>query len=261
MYKVIFPALIFFLSGFYLAGAVESQWYWVSVPSNPEEGYFIEGPNVIGKSTSPDGVIATFGNTSIGHPYIKNVQTPLPSNFIDVLEETESSSACNETLDSALNKLREFDSENEIVDGIKSSVWANEESSNDRISLMESIVRDSEQCLEEEHEAEERAKKEAKRIIEEKDHLSKIEKAVEQCNFEFFAEEMTAHERMQTYDERMACEKKYKEEEETETVGLQTQSSEAVTQEVNKDELLKQIQDLLQIILNLQQQLNRQQSL
>lgn len=202
--------VLLFASSFSIAYATGSQWYWVSNPSNPEEGYFIEGPNVIGKSTSPDGVITTFGNTPIGYLYVKNVQTPLPSNFMDVMTEAKNFRKCSDALDNALTELRVFDSSNQIISSIKhNEEWANEETITKREYLIKKILKKTEDCIEEgeleEKKAEEKANEERERLILERKHLQAIALAVENCDFDFFTNEMTSRERMQTHEERMAC--------------------------------------------------------
>lgn len=155
MRKVIIALLILSTVSPFTASA-EEQWYWVSIPDNPNKGYFTEGPNTIGGTVTR----AIYDRTSAGYPVITAVQTPLPENFMEVMEMTEDFENCSEKLDMALDKLREFDSKNEIVYSVKSSVEINEESFSKRVKLLTRIANDAEQCLEEEEQEEEEREEE-----------------------------------------------------------------------------------------------------
>lgn len=228
MKKVIVALLILSTVSPFTASA-EEFWYWVSVPANPKTGYFTEGPNTVGQTNNALVVRTT---TSAGYPVITAVKTPLPDDFMKVMEMTEDSKGCAKELKNALSKLREFDSKNRIVNEIKSSVEINEKSLSGREKLLIKILDGAEQCLEADENKKE-AREDEKRQI-------KIEEAIEECNFEFFEEEMSRRELMQTYKERMECKN-----------GL----AQATETEAGGDALLKKIQSLLELVIQLKAQL------
>lgn len=229
------------------AGAADSQWYWVSVPSDPSSGYFIEEmlPNTIGYE-DVDSVSSD------------NNLTPVPDDFMETLEAAEDYGDCSGETDSAVKKLRRFDSnEDLIINNYKCSFdcgpYYISDAVNERAKLMRDIEDDAEQCIADAEAEEERVKEESKREIEVRRRQLDVEEAVRKCDFTFFEEEMTSRERMQTYDERLACEESGGE-------GVEVDESEQQV-DVNRNELLKQIQKLLQLIIQLQTQLTAKQGL
>lgn len=206
-----FPIYIFIVSVLFAPHFSHAKWYWVSVPSNPSASYFIEGPNTIGNTSDSREVMTAI---SSGPSVITAVQTPVPDSFMVVMESIDDSQNCNDSLDSALSILRNYDSENEIVSGVslKSSGWINEESYLGREKLISKILSDTEECLKdeqaqqkkEEQKAEyDRMKKEAEEV-----RLIEVRKAVSECDFDYFESEMSNSERMDTYKEREACKSK-----------------------------------------------------
>lgn len=205
MSRILLTLTMLLTTSFSIVDASESQWYWVSVTSNPMSGYFTEGPNTVGKS---DEFNVEWTSVN-GRPIISTVRTPLPNGFMDVMDDTEGSDKCSDKLDEALSELRAYDLENNIVSSFKSSEWVDEESYEGREGLLSSIIRDAEQCLGDEVkeiEAEEKRIEEEREQQEVAEKRSEdIEKAIHDCDFDYFDSEMTNDERMATYYERIAC--------------------------------------------------------
>lgn len=242
MYKILLTLVLFFTSSLSVASATDSQWYWISVPSYPMTGYFIEevSPNTIGYTET--------GTDSSG------VRTIVPENFMEIMEEIEDYRECSDELDLAIKKLRKFDASHELISGAKDNNRGTDYSYNletikEREKLLRSIENDAEECLEMEENELKEAKEERERIRTEKKHLREIQQAIDNCDFKFFTEEMTSRERKDTYNERIACKNNR-----GLVAGIQTTQSEE-KQEVSRDDLLKQIQDLLELIVKLQSQL------
>ena len=181
MSRILLTLTMLLTTSFSIVDASESQWYWVSVTSNPMSGYFTEGPNTVGKS---DEFNVEWTSVN-GRPIISTVRTPLPNGFMDVMDDTEGSDKCSDKLDEALSELRAYDLENNIVSSFKSSEWVDEESYEGREGLLSSIIRDAEQCLGDEVkeiEAEEKRIEEEREQQEVAEKRSEdIEKAIHDC--------------------------------------------------------------------------------
>jgi hypothetical protein len=145
MFKILLSSVLFVIN-FSIADATNTQWYWISVPSNPMTGYFSEGPNTLGMTIDSNIEWASVN----GRPVISTIRTPLPYEFMVVMNESEYSNRCSGELKKALGTLRDFDSNNEIVSTIKSSELINEESYSHREKLLSKISNDAKNCLEEE---------------------------------------------------------------------------------------------------------------
>lgn len=243
MLKILLTLVLFFISSLSVASATDSQWYWISVLNDPKTGYFIEeiSPNTIGY-TETNAVSS--GNKTI-----------VPENFMEIMEEAEDSRKCSGELDSAIKQLREFDSNNEIlipcldVRCRENYIGPNLKTIEKRKRLLSEIEDGAEECLKIEEKEEREEEEERERVRIERKHLREIQQAIDNCDFKFFDEEMTSRERMQTYSERMACKERR-----GLVAGVQTTQSEEGLN-VSRDELLKQIQDLLGLIVKLQAQL------
>jgi hypothetical protein len=242
--------------------AGNSQWHWISVPSDPMTGYFRE---------ETEEVLNTIGYTEEEQTLKSSAtQTVVLDSFMETLQSTEESDRCSEKLDDALIKLRQFDVSHEFYipfdcapysincKGDTPASTPIQETIEGRINLLNKIENDAEDCLKAEQLAKRKAEEERERLRAERKHQRDIEEAIEECNFEFFEEEMTSSERMQTYEQRMACR-------ERQVLGVsetKAESQEVVT--VSEDErraaLLNQIQVLMRLITKLQSQLLSQQN-
>jgi len=188
-------ALVFALPQF-----ANAAWYWVPVPTAPQTGYFIEevSPNTIGY-TAPDSVSY-------------EGRTITPEGFMDVMDYTKDSSKCSGELDSAISQLRNFDS-SKVVQPTgrcygECGPYFAQGAETERASLLSKLKSSAEQCLVNEEQAIQKAEEERQRKEAEAKRLKEVEQAGANCDFDFFSNEMTDKERMDTWEERQACKAK-----------------------------------------------------
>lgn len=197
-YLIYFALILLFLPS-----SANAEWYWMTVISDPNTGYFIEevSPNTIG-----------YTPTETTDPYSN--KTLVPDNFMDTIEETEDSDKCSGELDSAIQKLRQFDANEEIVTPSKcgsecSPYYANpEQTMASREQLLLELESDAQSCLIDEQEEIEEAIKEQERKEAEEARIIEVHEAVSECDFDYFENEMTNKERMDTWEQREACKQK-----------------------------------------------------
>jgi hypothetical protein len=195
MKRILSLTVLLFVFSFTIVEATDSSWYWISVPSDPDAGYFIEEdfPKTIGQTPS--------SNTSSGN------RTVVPEGFIQILEEVDNLEECSQGIESAISKLRKFDSDNNFIVSdypcdMKCSPYYTAEAVVEREKLLKSINDGAQQCKED-------VIQKAIQKEEDEKRLKQINQAVEECDFDFF-EKMTSSEKMDTYDERVSCEEMYK---------------------------------------------------
>ncbi len=188
-------ALVFALPQF-----ANAAWYWVPVPTAPQTGYFIEevSPNTIGY-TAPDSVSY-------------EGRTITPEGFMDVMDDTKDSNKCSGELNSAISQLRNFDS-SKVVQPTgrcygECDPYFTQGAETERASLLSKLKFSAEQCLVNEEQAIQKAEEERQRKEAEAKRLKEVEQAVANCDFDFFNNEMTDKERMDTWEERQACKAK-----------------------------------------------------
>jgi hypothetical protein len=197
--KVYF-SLNFFLLFFLVPINAHAAWYWVSVPTAPQTGYFIEevSPNTIGYTGTGSG---SYGDKTI-----------TPDGFMDVMDDTEDSNKCSAELDSAISQLRNFDSSKAIQPTGKCygecGPYFTQETMTERESLLSKLKINAEQCLVKEEQAIQQAEEERKRKEAEERRLKEVAEAVADCDSDFFYNEMTDKERMETWEQREACKAK-----------------------------------------------------
>jgi hypothetical protein len=199
MKKTLLVVALFFVANLSVVGAADSEWYWISIPSDPDTGYFLE-------EVSPNTIGYTETDSSSGEN-----RTIAPEDFMGTMEDVEEFSGCSNGLDSAIKKLRNFDSDEDLViSNYKCPGYSDcgpyyvTGATKDREKLLNNIEDDAEQCIEGEKIKEERAEEAREQKKEEEKRLKEIEEAVEECDFDFF-EKMTSSERMDIYKERMSC--------------------------------------------------------
>jgi len=187
---------------FILPQFANAAWYWVPVPTAPQTGYFIEvvSPNTIGYTGSDFGSYEG--------------RTITPDGFMDVMDKTKNSSKCSGQLDLAISQLRTFDS-NKVVPGSDSikcygecGPYFTQGTGTERESFLLKLKSSAEQCLVREEQAIQQAEEERQRKAEEEKRLKEVERAVANCDFDFFNNEMTDKERMDTWEERQVCKAK-----------------------------------------------------
>jgi len=239
--------------------AVESQWYWISVPEDPLKGYFVE---------EIEETQNTIGFNKVETEVLKSsaTRTVVPDSFMEVMDETEDSPRCSGELEDALSKLRAFDASHEILIPFDCGPYgmyckgdyrrntANLKTIESREVLLDRIENDAHQCLDREHR--EVIAKELKENT--KQRLQDVQKAIEKCDYEFFDAEMTSRERMQTYKQRMACEESQVLP--VSEINEDTKDVVMMPEEKKRADLLNQIQVLMQLITKLQAQLLAQQN-
>lgn len=211
MLKVLLVSVFFIAPGLSVASAAESQWYWASVPTDPMTGYFIEeiSPNTIGYTETNTG---SYGNMTV-----------VPESFMDTMEAVSDSNKCSGKLDSAIAEVRKFDYDEVVTyegpcKGFDDCLpYFRPDTIEKRELLLSSLEDSTKECLETEQKELQEAEEERKRKEAEEKHLQEIQMALESCDDNFFANEMTDNERMDTYDERMACKEKRAAEAESES--------------------------------------------
>jgi len=176
-----------------------ANWYWVSVVSEPNTGYFIE-------ETSPNTIGYTTTDTTDPH----SNRTPVPINFMDTMEETKASDTCSGELNSAIQTLRQFDADEEITYPIKCHGECSPyytysvETVAAREQLLADIESDAQSCMiNEQKEIREAIEEQKQKEAAEAREVAIVE-AVEACDLDFF-DTMTTPEKMDTFREREAC--------------------------------------------------------
>lgn len=178
-------ALLIFLT----PASAYAEWYWLTIPEDPTIGEFTELSAV------------EYAVTSIPKDQLQT----LPDTFMDTLSSTTDSAKCSGEYDNAVKELREFDATHELYTTIgykaTTDIVLNQATVDSRASLITNIERGAMSCLKaEQNELEEQAKKEA-----EEKREAEVQQAVNDCDFDFFENEMTNEERMDTWDERQSC--------------------------------------------------------
>jgi len=251
MLKTFFLSSFLFFVGSLTALSATSEWYWISEPRNPMTGYFMEEiqPSTIGY-TNTDTVAPDRNKTS------------LPEDFMETMSKTDDSQKCSGALDAAIERLRKFDSRANVNQPRpKCRDWCATEytsaAQEARERLLQTIQEDTEECLETEKRNTEKLRERREKIREQKEQEEQerkrqhqIKRAVSECDADFFANEMTDRERMQTYSERLRCE---------DNENTKTPSVEEPAETADHSRLMTQIRELLELIVNLQKQLNEQQ--
>lgn len=177
-----------------------AAWYWVSVPTAPQTGYFIEevSPNTIGYTGTGSG---SYGDRTI-----------TPDGFMDAMDDTKDSNKCSAELDSAISQLRNFDSSKAIQPTGRCygecGPYFTQETMTEREGLLSKLKTNAEQCLVKEEQAIQQAEEERERKEAEERRLKEVAEAVADCDSDFFYNEMTDKERMETWEQREACKAK-----------------------------------------------------
>ena len=200
---------------------VYAEWYWITVPQDPGTGYFKE-------QISPK----TIGYTDPNQTQVNETQTVLADTFMDTMDLANDSKECDDELDNAIEALRKFDTSHSLyskettscsgnecksigdgytVEAIKGETTIlsykviNEDTIEDRKRLIKSIESNTLKCLEDEQKELEEKQKEIEMAAEEQKHREEIERAIEECDFDFFENDMSNAERMDTWEQRENC--------------------------------------------------------
>ena len=175
--------------------SANAEWYWLTIPEDP----------TIGEITELSAI--EYAVTSIPKDQLQAVE----DSFFETIELTEDSIACGDgySLTAVVKQLRSFDAENDfykvtetIVPGdvkpgtfyTEFSTTTNQTTIDGRDKLFKSIETKANDCLEKERQQ-----------IDEQIREEKIKAALNECDFDFFENEMTNEERMNTWDERKEC--------------------------------------------------------
>lgn len=172
--------------------SVHAEWYWLTIPDNPKIGDFTELSAI------------DYAVTSIS----KDQLTVLPEDFMGELSSSTKSKQCSGEYDSVVQTLRDFDSNNEFYTKLyykgtsaNYELIINQDTVNARNDLLKSLDQDVSYCLKQEQIIlKEQSQKEA-----EQERQAEINKAIENCDIDFFQNQMTDKERMDTWSERQAC--------------------------------------------------------
>lgn len=172
---------------------VHAEWYWLNIPEDPDIGEFTELSAV------------QYAITSIPKEQLQLVQNTL----IEIWDETKKSEACSNERELAIQEMREFDANHEMYNvvyfkGMGNENVFNQETADARASLLLNLENTAKNCLvKEAKNLEEKARKEA-----EEKRLNEVNNAIKNCNFDFFDNEMTNAERMNTWSDRESCKNK-----------------------------------------------------
>jgi len=172
-----------------------AEWYWLTIPEDPEIGEFTE-LNAVEYAVAqiPKDQLQAVGDS-----------------LFEVSDLVEDSDSCvsKYSLPAIIQELRKYDAEHdfytvteEVVQGdikqgytyIETSTTTNQSTIDGREKLINSITTNANSCLEQE-----------KAEREKKEREEQITKALETCDFDFFENEMTNAERMDSWNERQEC--------------------------------------------------------
>lgn len=171
-----------------------AEWYWLTIPEDSAIGEFTERSAV------------EYAVTSIPKDQLQAVE----ESFFTTLDLAEKSESCSSqySLASVIDELRKFDEDHdfyEVVETVEESEFkghtytvisttTSQNTIDSRDKLLVSIETESNDCLERE-----------KQDIEEKIRVEEINTALNECDFDFFENDMTNDERMDTWNERQEC--------------------------------------------------------
>lgn len=174
--------------------SANAEWYWLTIPEDPTIGEFTELSAV------------EYAVTSIPKDQLQSVD----ESFFKTLDSAEKSESCSSqySLASVIDELRKFDEDHdfyEVVETIEESEFkghtytvisttTSQNTIDSRSKLLVSIETKANDCLERE-----------KQDIEKNIRAEEIQTALNECDSDFFENEMTNDERMDTWNERQEC--------------------------------------------------------